>query len=229
MWTTWVGAALAIALWDWLAVALDRRRMGYFTKPAVIVALLAAVLTGISRLGHPAMALSWAAVALLFSLVGDVLLMLPKERFVGGLAAFLLAHLAYLVAFSNGLPPFNLWTAGIAVAVGLLAGKFYERLRAALVTQGKSFLIKPIAAYTAAISLMVLAALLLPLRGHTPSAAALTVAAGAVLFLASDALLAWDRFVRPLPRTKVLRRSLYHLGQMAITVGLLLLSNVPLA
>ena len=39
----------------------------------------------------------WFVAALALSLVGDVLLMLPRERFVGGLVAFLLAHLAYIV------------------------------------------------------------------------------------------------------------------------------------
>jgi len=37
--------------------------------------------------------------ALLFSLAGDVLLMLPSDRFAQGLASFLVAHLVYVAAF----------------------------------------------------------------------------------------------------------------------------------
>ena len=37
---------------------------------------------------------------LLFSLVGDVSLMLPNERFIQGLVSFLVAHLCYIVAFT---------------------------------------------------------------------------------------------------------------------------------
>ena len=40
---------------------------------------------------------------LLASLIGDVLLMLPQDLFVAGLIAFLVAHIAYLVAFTDGV------------------------------------------------------------------------------------------------------------------------------
>ena len=36
---------------------------------------------------------------LVFSLAGDVFLMLPSDRFVAGLVAFLIAHLFYIAAF----------------------------------------------------------------------------------------------------------------------------------
>src|SRR5512147_2406717 len=38
-------------------------------------------------------------VGLVFSLAGDVFLMLPRDRFLAGLASFLAAHLAYIAAF----------------------------------------------------------------------------------------------------------------------------------
>ena len=41
----------------------------------------------------------WFVVALVFSLVGDVALMLDSDRFVLGLGAFLVAHVAYIVGF----------------------------------------------------------------------------------------------------------------------------------
>ena len=228
MWTTWWGAAFAVALWDWFAVALSRRRLGYFTKPAVIAALLGAVLAAIAALGKPAALLSWAAVALVFSLAGDVFLMLPKERFMWGLGAFLMAHVAYLLAFSLTAPPFNAWTAGLAIGVGIVAGQFYERLTKALDAAEKGFLKKPVAAYTLAISLMVLSALMLPFRADISRSGALTVAAGAVLFFASDALLAWNRFVHPVPHGRLFTRILYHAGQLAMVLGVLLISGAPL-
>ncbi len=228
MWTTWLGAAIAIALWDWFAVALSRRRMGYFTKPAVIVALLGAALAAASALGKPNALLSWVTVALVFSLAGDIFLMLPKERFTWGLGAFLLAHVAYLIAFNLTAPAFTAWTAGIAIGVGMAAGKFYERLIAALDAADKGFLKKPVAAYTLAISLMVLSALMLPFRTDIPRGGALIVAAGAVLFFASDALLAWNRFVKPLPQGRLWVRMLYHLGQLAIVLGVILIVGAPI-
>ncbi len=228
MWTTWWGAAFAIALWDWFAVALSRRRMGYFTKPAVIVALLGAALAAASASGKPNALLSWVTVALVFSLAGDVFLMLPKERFTWGLGAFLLAHVAYLIAFNLTAPTFTAWTAGLAIGVGIAAGKFYERLIAALDAADKGFLKKPVAAYTLAISLMVLSALLLPFRADIPRSGAFIVAGGAVLFFASDALLTWNRFVKPVPRGQLFTRILYHLGQLSIVLGVILIAGVPL-
>ncbi len=228
MWPQWIGMAFAIAVWDWFAVALSRRRLGYFTKPAVMVALLGAVLRGAHALGQPNALLSWVAVALFFSLLGDVFLMLPRERFTWGLGAFLLAHVAYLIGFSLQAPDFTYWAAGLAIVVGVVAGKFYERLRAALETEDKAFLLKPVAAYTLAISLMVLSALLLPLREGISQPAAIGIAAGAVLFFASDALLAWNRFVQPIPHGRLFTRILYHAGQIAIIAGALIVAAAPL-
>ena len=54
----------------------------------------------------------WFVAALVFSLAGDVLLMLPREQFVAGLAAFLVAHLCYIVGF---------WTDGPALVPFLVA------------------------------------------------------------------------------------------------------------
>ena len=47
----------------------------------------------------PTPARAWFVAALVFSLAGDVLLMLPREQFVAGLSAFLVAHLCYIVGF----------------------------------------------------------------------------------------------------------------------------------
>jgi uncharacterized membrane protein YhhN len=42
---------------------------------------------------------------------------------------------------------------------------------------------------------------------------------GAVLFFVSDSLLAWNRFVTPLPRGSLLVIVAYHVGQMALIAG----------
>jgi len=223
---TWLGTAFAVAMWDWFAVALSRRRLGYFTKPGVILALLAAVLTAAARAGRPLPMLSWVAVALFFSLLGDIFLMLPRERFTWGLGAFLLAHVAYLLAFSLKMPPFNGWTAGVAVVIGLMAGKFYQHLRAALEAAGKEGLKKPLAIYAAAISLMVLSAWLLLWQPEVLRLAAAAIAVGATLFFTSDGLLAWHRFVQPVPQGRLWVRILYHLGQTMIVMGVLTLNGV---
>ncbi|MCD6285147.1 MAG: hypothetical protein J7M39_04450, partial [Anaerolineae bacterium] len=53
--------------------------------------------------GHLAL---WFVVALVFSLAGDIFLMLPDEKwFVPGLLAFLVGHLCYIVGFNPTWPP----------------------------------------------------------------------------------------------------------------------------
>jgi alkenylglycerophosphocholine hydrolase len=43
---------------------------------------------------------------------------------------------------------------------------------------------------------------------------------GAVLFLASDSVLAWDKFVRPLAHGHLVVMITYHLAQTALVVSL---------
>jgi uncharacterized membrane protein YhhN len=45
-------------------------------------------------------------------------------------------------------------------------------------------------------------------------------AAGAALFVASDTMIAWNRFVRPLPMADVGIMVTYHLGQAALVLSL---------
>ena len=76
-----------------------RAALERIAKPAVMVALIAAAAhrdAGRSR--RRSAVRPWLVAALVASLVGDVLL-LPPGRFVPGLLAFLVAHLAYVVAF----------------------------------------------------------------------------------------------------------------------------------
>ncbi|MBK8006101.1 MAG: lysoplasmalogenase [Gemmatimonadetes bacterium] len=57
---------------------------------------------------------------LLASLAGDIFLMLPGDQFLAGLLCFLVAHLAYLMAFTAGVPigqsPWLLLPLGAAAA-----------------------------------------------------------------------------------------------------------------
>ena len=84
----WLGVTLFIAILDWVAVARRLRWLEYLAKPGVMIALFAWMLstTGIEA------ALLPFAVGIAFSLLGDVMLMLPKEQFILGLVGFFLAH-----------------------------------------------------------------------------------------------------------------------------------------
>ncbi len=71
---------------------------------------------------------------------------------------------------------------------------------------------KPVSAYIAIISVMVASAI------ATRNVVAI---AGAAIFMASDTLIAWNRFVRPLAWAPVTIMVTYHLAQTALVLSLL--------
>lgn len=76
------------------------RRYAYVFKPLTMgLLLLIAVLAARDNISVYGLAI---IVGIVFSLVGDVALMLPKKQIIVGMGAFLVAHVAYIVSFSSG-------------------------------------------------------------------------------------------------------------------------------
>ena len=83
--------ALAAAALYIYALASDNTLLGLLAKPVPVLALVAWLS------GAPATPYGrWISIGLGFSVIGDILLAIPADLFVFGLAAFLCAHLAYL-------------------------------------------------------------------------------------------------------------------------------------
>jgi uncharacterized membrane protein YhhN len=207
-------AAIMVAglLYIW-AEARQIRPMVYLLKPGTMALIIWLAADG---QGANPTAYTWLILAgLLLSLVGDVLLMLPRDRFVGGLAAFLVAHLCYIAAIQTAGGLHLAGAAGVAGALLVGAGLFmYGKLSESLREQGRAALIPPVVAYIIVILLMAwsaVASLFQP--AHLPFRPLLT-AAGALLFLFSDGALAWDRFIRPLPWRSVLVMGAYFAAQI---------------
>ena len=198
-----LGMAAVFAVADWVAVARRSKPLEYAAKPLALVGLIGVALTIVPE--DESMR-TWFVVALVLSLAGDVFLMLPRDLFVAGLASFLLGHVAYVVGFgpAQAWP----WILGVAV-VGAAVGTPIIR---ALRRDGHGELLGPVLAYMAVISLMVACAI----GEGDPRAIA-----GAALFMASDSLIAWNRFVRPLAWAPVTIMVTYHLGQALLVLGLL--------
>ena len=113
-----LAAAAVAAIVDWWAVATGRHSVEYLCKPAAIL-----LLTGVALTLDPTNSTqrAWFVAALLLSAAGDVLLMLPREQFVPGLASFLAAHVAYIVGFlMTGRPG----TAGLVVGLLVVLNAF---------------------------------------------------------------------------------------------------------
>lgn len=148
-------------------------------------------------------------VALGFSALGDVLLAIPfANHFLFGLGAFLLAQLTYAVTFArNGkLSPCLAGRAfAVLVAVALLAKQ---------VLPAAAELALPVGLYILAISAMALSA-----AAHRSGSSLLF--AGALTFMASDALIALNRFVDPVPFAGTWIMLTYYAAQALLVVGLI--------
>ncbi|MFD2177152.1 lysoplasmalogenase [Veronia pacifica] len=180
----------------------------YLFKPLTILCLIAIALVA----GEPGTYRDFIIVGLVFSLAGDVLLMLPKERFVSGLSSFFLAHLCYSGAFWQANDgnvvlwlPFMLAAFGVILFLLLLPnlGRF----------------VLPVAIYILMISQMTWAAGQVWLA-H-PGQLSGFAFCGALLFMFSDAVLAVDKFKGPFKSATMLIMGSYFLSQALITASAL--------
>lgn len=198
---------LGVAIVDWIAVHRGHQTLEYIAKPLTMVVLLAATLA-LDPVDDAAK--TWFIVALACSLAGDVFLMLPKDLFVPGLASFLVGHLAYIGGLLTiGVEVSGLLLGGaiIAVALPTLGGPILRAVRGG----DEPALVVPVSLYIVAISAMVVSA------SGTLSAIAIV---GALLFYASDALIAWNRFITPFEWGRLAIMVTYHLAQIGLVLSL---------
>jgi len=212
---------LVLAIIDWIAVAKNWKKVEYFARPATLIALLAwfGMNGGFSGYAR------WFAAGLAFSLLGEILLMLPAEQFLPGLISFLIAQISYLIGLNQTLPPLNLASAIIFILVLLTSIQVYRRLVVGLKASNKSKLIEPILVYSITISLMLFSALLTLVRKEWQAGPAILVSLGALLFYISDTLNARHRFIKPLPSGRLPVMVTYHLSQVLIAAGALIHFN----
>lgn len=209
-WTLLGLAGLAMVA-DWVAVATARRLLEFVAKPLATLALVS-VAIALDPV-HADVRVAFV-IALVLSLCGDVLLMLRGSRaFVGGLASFLLAHLAYVVGFGLEAGTAGALLVGGAVTLAVV-GPLGMRLRRA-VARTDPALVGPVTAYVLVIGMMVACAS----AWANPWAVA-----GAWMFLASDAWIGETRFVRPaladVPAARLVVMVTYHLAQAGLVVSL---------
>ena len=153
-------------------------------------------------------------IALAASLAGDVLLVLPAERFAAGLGAFLLAHLVYVAAFSLGTP-FTARQLPALVPWILVCGG-----ATAFVRRGLGRYRAAVVCYTAAIAATGWRA---AVRGQSlvvPRASFVLALAGATLFVVSDVVLAIRRFRSAFRGAHELELAAYWAAQLLIALSI---------
>lgn len=206
--TTPVGIALAVALMaalaDWWGVGNDHHRVVHVAKPAVMVALIAAVAV------MPDLPLALRVcvlIAQLCGLLGDVLLM--YDRFIPGAAAFLIGHFAYIAAWVQYWRSWAWTIAGVVIFVVILA-VVGRKVLAGAARRGRT-LGRIVGAYQLVLGAMVVAAF---------GTGNWLLAASAALFGLSDALLGWGRFVVDRTSVRLWVHITYHLAQIGIVASL---------
>ena len=206
-------------MWVWLAIALSAllhitaayhgpRWQFYIFKPFTMLLLISvAWQAGDGGFYHMAILLG-----LLLSVMGDIFLMWPKDRFVAGLTTFALAHVAYSVAFWSQLgSQIVWWLPAMLAAVGVIVFLLL------LPSLGK--MVIPVAIYIAVIGQMAWAAGEFWLT--TSTTMALLAFAGAAVFMFSDLCLAIDRFRGPFKSATAMVMTSYFLAQSLIIATLL--------
>src|SRR4051794_3613053 len=192
------------AVVNWYANWKDLRTLETISKPLTTIGAI--VIAAIA--GGPTDATIAAVVALSLCLIGDVALLDVVDRFIVGLAAFLLAHLAFIVMFA--MLGFDRWrTAGFAIAAcALLLGTV-----AVPIVRGASTrrLGMPVRVYLAVIVSM---AVLGWATGNW------LIMLGTAAFVVSDSILGWNRFVVGKRWMEVAIMVTYHLAIVSLALSL---------
>jgi len=205
-----VGLSLLAAVSGALHISSEYRgprALGYVTKPLTTSALIAIAWLAPGAAPEPYREL--IVLGLIFSLAGDVFLMLPSDRFLPGLVSFLIAHLLYIAAFS-GVDGFQL--SPLPLAPFALASAVLLRLLWPHLARMKL----PVLFYVGVIVTMGWqAAAQWSLVAETWALLALL---GAILFTISDAALALNRFRAPFASAQATILTTYYLAQWLIAL-----------
>lgn len=180
------------------------------TLPAALLKILPILTLVVRAAGRaPRGERFYLALGLLFSLAGDLILALsPETYFLLGVAAFLIAHVLYIVTFGRRLRYSNRSALLAAVVVAWCAAV------GSVVFPHLGTLGAPVAAYMAVITTMGLAAAFSRGTG-------IALFAGAFSFIVSDSMLAIDRFVTQFDYAPYAVMITYYFGQFYIVEGVL--------
>ncbi|MGL5597055.1 MAG: lysoplasmalogenase [Aeromonas sp.] len=153
---------------------------------------------------------AWILLGLCLSLVGDVWLMLPIDRFIQGFAAFFAANLCYLMGFIQRPLLLNLADGLLLLLVaGLVFGLLWGHLGRMQIS---------IFCYVLLVISMVWVAAGAWHASLTVGSAAALV--GGILFFFSDCILALDRFLRPFSQARALVMSSYFAAQFLMAASM---------
>jgi len=214
----WLILAFVFAVLQAYAVWKAWRQLEYVAKPAVMVCLFAWLYASTGLQGLTL----WFGIGILFSLAGDVFLMISLDRmFIYGLITFLFAHIAYIFGFQNELMAVTAWSVLLLVLLAINGTRLIRRIVSAIKAKGQTRLVYPVILYSVVITVMLYAAMTTLSNPAWMISSTLLVSGGAFLFYISDLILAWNKFVSPIQNGRLLNIAAYHLGQIGLIAGVI--------
>src|SRR6266498_2413022 len=143
----WLVLTFIFALLEALAVSRNLPKLEHLAKPAVMVYLFLWLYFSTGLRGTA----FWFGVGILFSLVGDVLLMNPTNMmFFAGLVTFLFAHIFYIIGLRSELTTSTVWSLILMVLILVNGIRLVRRIIGAMQAKGENALVIPVIVYSLA-------------------------------------------------------------------------------
>lgn len=180
----------------------------FITKPVPMILIIILCITTEAKISNDFKYL--ILLGLIFSLTGDIFLMLKSDQFTKGLFSFLIAHLFYISAI--------IFTSGFHFSFLMFSISFIYLILIILVIVPKSESIK---LYTVIYSFIIIFLLWQSYERmeYLDSAISTLFAAGIFLFTISDTILAYNKFVMRFPSAQLLILSTYFTAQTLIALS----------
>ncbi|MBZ0245900.1 MAG: lysoplasmalogenase [Cyclobacteriaceae bacterium] len=209
-----------VSLGELVAVAISAERLQWVFKPLIMLVLGAYYYTQSTQ---PISLTKSVMAAIVFSWIGDISLMFQGKNelyFMVGLGAFLIAHICYVMAYSqhiekkegaglHGIQKFRFSLPIVLAGTGLIT-ILYAHLGVFKI---------PVAVYAIVLMVMTLQALFR--YGYTNTVSFWFVFVGAILFMISDSMIAVNKFLVPFELAGLAIMSTYILAQFLIVKGLM--------
>jgi len=175
---------LTVVIFHLYGLFYNNIMLAFYTKPFLMISLVIVYLTSIKSASF------WYVSALFFSFWGDVLLLFKASLFVYGLASFLIAHIFFIKITAGFLQKFSLKQVVISSSpfVIFLFGLLY------LIQDNLGEMRIPVVIYGIIISSFGAVALLNYINKKTRANRVLFL--GAIIFIASDSMIAIDKFYK---------------------------------
>lgn len=203
-----------------IILLLNLDEIAWFLKPVLIPFLILGVYFSGS---FPTKKL--LLVALSFSWIGDIILLFADRDelfFIAGLIAFLISHIVYILLFNKQLKYKNRKNKAV-FWIGVTAIIMYLIIMVSILLPHLGDLTMPVFVYALVISTMLLFAFKGFLTWEEPGNWFVLI--GAIAFVSSDSILAFNKFYAPIVMSSFLIMVTYLIAQFLIVVGILKLNK----